>query len=75
MAGGATGLGLAYLEAQRVLGGNEWEQRADFIFSSLVHSEYKTKETRYWIVDGSIIQTADLMTGNSGILHFLLNYG
>lgn len=74
MSGGVTGLGLVYLEAQRVLGGDEWEKRADFIFSSLVHSAYKAKETRYWIVDGSIMQTADLMTGNSGILHFLLTY-
>lgn len=72
--GGITGLGIVYLEALRVLGDEEWKERVDFIFSTLVHSARNSGDTRHWIVDRGLMQTADLMTGNSGILHFLLNY-
>ena len=74
LTGGVTGLGMVYLEAKRVLKDKEWVERADFIINSLLHSARKADSYQYWVVDGGITQTADLMTGNAGILDLLLDY-
>ncbi|MDN5211974.1 lanthionine synthetase LanC family protein [Fulvivirgaceae bacterium BMA12] len=75
LASGMAGLAEVYLTAARVFEDDEWQARADFILDVLMHA-YRTNEDNsyYWIVDDNKIPTADLMVGNSGILHFFLRY-
>lgn len=72
---GLAGRGEVYLEAYKVFGNEEWKERADWIAHFLLHYfKQEKKGSRYWIADGGLHPTADLMVGNSGIIHFLLRY-
>lgn len=72
---GLAGLGEVYLEAKRVLGTPEWTRRSDWIASLLACSRTRADTSScYWFPDMSVMSTADLFTGNSGIIHFLLRY-
>ncbi|HEX4850295.1 MAG TPA: lanthionine synthetase LanC family protein, partial [Puia sp.] len=73
-ADGLAGLGQIYLEAYRVFGNQEWRSRAISIASFVAHLTLSTAEGGvYWLVNNTNFPTADLMTGNSGILHFLIS--
>lgn len=76
---GLSGLGDIYLEAFRVLGDEEWLERAQFL-AKFIDAMKQTTETGayYWLAEDPHVATADLMVGSSGILHFflrLLNQG
>jgi serine/threonine protein kinase len=72
---GLAGLGELYLEAFRVFKNQEWQQRADWIAGVFLHTSFSRSDgSRYWVMDKYDKPTADLMTGNSGIIHFLLRY-
>lgn len=75
LASGVAGLGNVYLEAYKAFAEDKWWQRAQWIANLLLHT-YKSNKDQgiYWITDNTTIPTADLMTGNSGVLMFLLNY-
>jgi len=69
---GLAGVGELYLEAFRVFGNEKWKQKADVIASVYLHTYNKTlSDGIYWLLEDDI-PGADLMTGNSGIIHFLL---
>ncbi len=70
---GLTGIGELYLEAAKVFGSGEWQQRSDYIADFLLH-HFKQQEDGacYWLVNKTTDTTAGLMNGNSGIIHFLL---
>ena len=72
---GLSGLGEIYLEAFRVFGSETWLDRASHIANLFLHS-YKMKHENavYWLDENFTRPTADLMTGNSGIIHFLMRY-
>lgn len=74
-ANGLTGIGEVYLKALKVFKSEEWQQRASWIAQYLLH-HYRLHEdgSNFWLVDGSPFSTAGFMTGNSGVIHFLLNY-
>ncbi|GAA0536611.1 class III lanthionine synthetase LanKC N-terminal domain-containing protein [Chitinophaga japonensis] len=73
-AGGIVGLGEVYLEAARVFKEEEWQKRADWIAGSLVGLKKRVNEdTVNWITD-TVHSTADLMTGNCGVIHFLARW-
>lgn len=74
LANGLAGLGEIYLKAARILGSDEWQQRADFILNLLLNTRRGGEDLCYWIIEDNKNPTADFMVGNSGILHFLLNY-
>ncbi|GAA0557878.1 class III lanthionine synthetase LanKC N-terminal domain-containing protein [Chitinophaga japonensis] len=73
---GLAGLGEVYLEAWRVLGNEEWKDRAGWIANTLLQLRKQTVDGgSYWLPDAICSPpTADLMTGNSGIVHFLARY-
>jgi serine/threonine protein kinase len=70
---GLVGLGEVYIEAAKVFKEDRWKQRADNIAQFLLHHFRQSKNgTYYWMPNGTPFTTAGLMTGNSGIIHFLL---
>lgn len=75
LANGLAGIGETYLEAARVFNSSEWQVRADWIAAALLHHYRLVAENAcYWLVDQKPFSTADFMTGNSGIIHFLARY-
>lgn len=72
---GLAGLGEIYLNAAEILDSRQLRQRADWIAGVLLH-QYRQAENGsvFWQVDDSSSTTADFMTGNAGIIHFLLRW-
>lgn len=72
---GLSGLGEVYLEAYRVFGDEEWQQRADWIVQVIMQlKKHHPKYGSYWLVEHERQPVANFMVGNSGVLHFLLRY-
>lgn len=71
---GLTGLAEIYLTASEVFENDKWKERADFIKNMLCHTTLGNEDSRYWILENNKLPTADIMVGNSGILHMLLRY-
>jgi serine/threonine protein kinase len=72
---GLAGIGEVYLEAYRILGSQEWLDRAGWIANVLLHSHRLAGEKGiYWLTDGANRPTAGLASGCSGVIHFLLRY-
>ena len=70
---GLSGLGEIYLEAGRVLGDQEWRNRAEEIAEVLFHLRRETADARVsWLVENPFCATADLMVGSGGVIHFFL---
>jgi hypothetical protein len=72
--GGLSGLGEIYLEAARVFQNDEWMNRAGWMVELFLHTYKDIKGSIFWLTEQVITPTADLMLGNSGILHFLIRY-
>lgn len=72
---GLSGLGEVYLQAAKILGEDEWMERAGRIAQVLLHLK-KEHETHgpYWLVRHERHPLPEFMNGNSGILHFLARY-
>jgi len=72
---GLSGLGELYLDAYRITGHEEWMERAKWIAQWICALRFTEKEDSvYWLAHKSKFPTADIMTGNAGLLHFLLRY-
>lgn len=72
---GLSGLGEIYLEVFRNLGSEEWFERADWILQTIMHlKKQHVTHGPYWLVEYERIPVADFMTGNSGIIYYLLRY-
>ncbi|AEV99030.1 hypothetical protein A4D02_10755 [Niastella koreensis] len=72
---GLSGLGEVYLEACRVFQEQEWNERAAWIAQVIMHLKKEHHEFGpYWMVQYEHQPTPDFMTGNSGVIHFLLRY-
>lgn len=65
--------GELYLEAFRVFGNEEWHRRASWIANVYLNTFCRNFDNSgYWMMEERNDPTADLMIGNSGIIHFLL---
>jgi len=65
--------GELYLEAFRVFKNKKWLERANWIANVFINTFSRNMEgSGYWIMEERNNPTADLMVGNSGIIHFLL---
>ncbi|WP_295122930.1 lanthionine synthetase LanC family protein [uncultured Chitinophaga sp.] len=74
-ADGLAGLGEVYLEAFSILRENEWRERAAGIAQTLMHLRMEKEDgTPYWLVEHESEPVANIMVGNTGILHFLMRY-
>lgn len=72
---GLSGVGEAYLEAWRVFKDEEWLHRAGWISQIIMQLQKQDEKSGpYWLVEHERHPTASFMTGNSGVLHFLLRY-
>jgi serine/threonine protein kinase len=70
---GLSGLGEIYLEASRVLDGAQWVDRALHIAWLLrLLARESDGSALTWLVEDPTSETADLMVGASGVLHFFL---
>ncbi|SDG48759.1 protein kinase/lanthionine synthetase C family protein [Chitinophaga filiformis] len=72
---GLSGLGEIYLDAYQVLKDPIWLQRADWVAQNVLHL-LKIHPTHgiYWLTEHEKQPAPSFMTGNSGVLHFLLRY-
>jgi serine/threonine protein kinase len=69
------GLGECYLEAVRVLGEREWQDRADAVAATLLNlSREGSAGGLTWLVEDVWKPTGDLMVGCGGVTHFLLRH-
>lgn len=72
---GLSGLGEIYLETYRVFQEPEWLERAGWIAQVIMHMKKEhAQHGPYWLVQHERQPTPDFMTGNSGVIHFLLRY-
>lgn len=70
---GLSGLGETYLEAARVFKDPVWQARANWIGGILLHCYMPANDDSvYWLPFISDVTTADLFSGNGGIIHFLI---
>ena len=70
---GLAGLGELYLSSYISFNNPKWLMRANWISSLFLHTVNKGKDDNcYWLSNNSRYPTADLMVGNSGIIHFLM---
>jgi len=73
LAYGLTGLGEIYNDAYHLFNDEEWKDRRDWLTNLLLHQFQQQEDGgRYWLVNNSPFSNADLLNGNSGILHYLL---
>jgi len=71
---GLSGIGELYIYAYTVFANSEWLDRAKWIAALLMQfSQPGEANSIFWLGNNSIYTTADLMTGNSGIIDFLIN--
>ncbi|WP_207513510.1 protein kinase/lanthionine synthetase C family protein [Longitalea luteola] len=72
---GLSGLGEVYLEAYKVFQEAEWQERAGWIAQVIMHLKKDHPQFGpYWLVQHERQPTSEFMTGNSGVIHFLLRY-
>lgn len=72
---GLAGLGEIYLEAYKAFKDPAWLERAGWIARVFLHTfQRRSSGNGYWITDQTSNITADLFTGNTGIIHFLMHY-
>jgi serine/threonine protein kinase len=70
---GLAGIGEVYLEAARTLQNTLWMERAEWITQVLLHLTRKENAAAItWQVDNTHATTADFLTGQAGVLHFLI---
>lgn len=69
---GLAGLGELYLEAWKVFEDEQWKARADWIDKVFCNGYYKiTNDAICWTMEEHLAPTADLLSGVTGIIHFL----
>jgi len=71
---GIAGIGEVYLEAYSIFGDTKWLDRCHWIAKTLVETFHVNSDGYYWTVDENRMATADFLSGNAGVLHFLLRY-
>lgn len=71
---GLSGIGEVYLEAFRISRAEEWYERATIIIDAICNLGFNAVTTKTHRNTNTVLQTADFMTGQTGILHFLLRY-
>lgn len=71
---GLAGMGEVYLEAFQIFKDEKWHDRAGWITELIVRSALRYEDYYYWLADNPRYPTADLMTGNGGVIHFLIRY-
>lgn len=70
---GLSGLGEIYLEAASILNDDKYRQKADWIAGVLMRLTMNAgNDSSLWCVENNYYAVPGLMTGNSGILHFLM---
>lgn len=71
---GLLGLGEVYLEGAKISTKANWKERVEWIAAVFKHSAVFIEDDVHWIQRHSQYPSADLMEGNSGIIHFFIKY-
>ncbi|QEM07211.1 protein kinase [Mucilaginibacter rubeus] len=71
---GLAGLGEVYLEAFKVFGDIGWIQRAEKIVDFFLQTSRSEDGALFWLDGSEERPEAAFMTGNAGVIHFLLRY-
>lgn len=72
---GLSGLGEVYLEAYKAFKEDKWIRRADWIAQTMMQlRKIHTRHGIYWLVENERLPVGAFLTGNSGVIHFLLRY-
>jgi len=72
---GLSGTAEIYMEAQRILQHQEWDERISNAIQVIMHlKQNHVKFGPYWLVEDEHQPVGDFMTGNTGILHCLIRY-
>jgi len=75
LANGLAGLGEVYLEAFQATNQVIWQERAAWIARLLLTNIKSSGAVEgYWLTYINTVTTADLFTGNGGLLHFLMRF-
>lgn len=75
LANGLAGVGELYLEAAGTFRSDEWQERADWIATFLLHHyQQKKDKSIFWMSENTQLTSPALLTGNAGVIHFLLRY-
>jgi serine/threonine protein kinase len=70
---GLAGIGVVYIEAARITGQTQWEERAFWIYHLFDATTIEDlRFNRCWNTKGTIKHDASLLSGNAGILYFLI---
>lgn len=73
--GGLAKIGELYLEAYRVFNESIWLDRATWIAQVFQYTfQWRDEKEGHWFTNDDYNITADLYTGHSGIIHFLIRY-
>ncbi|MCG8386116.1 MAG: protein kinase/lanthionine synthetase C family protein [Cytophagales bacterium] len=71
---GTIGLARTYQVAYQVFNEPQWKERADYIMNTILNMAWtNNKGVRCWTMELGSNPTADLMVGNAGVLHFLMD--
>src|SRR6185437_5331913 len=75
LATGVVGIGELYLEAAKAFSSDEYKARANWIAQFVLHYFIKPKDRScFWATEGTPFHMPGLMTGNCGVIHFLIRY-
>jgi serine/threonine protein kinase len=75
LSSGLAGLGEVYLEAAKAFNSNEWQKRSDWVAGLFLSSDICSDNLMVtWMPGYNTSATADLFTGNGGILHFCMRH-
>ncbi|SEA52483.1 Lanthionine synthetase C-like protein [Pedobacter hartonius] len=70
---GLAGVGVAYTEAARITGDHKWKTRISWIYHLLDHMKISNHRGHVsWNMRGLNHQDASLLSGNAGIIYFLI---
>jgi serine/threonine protein kinase len=70
---GLAGIGIVYIEAARITGTTEWEKRAFWFYHLFNAMNIDNRlNQRCWNTKGKVAHDASLLSGNSGILYFMI---
>jgi len=75
LASGLSGIGEVYLDAVEMFKNDEWQRRSDWIASLFLSCSRSLESSMItWQPGYNTTATADLFTGNGGIIHFLMRH-
>lgn len=72
---GISALGCIYLKAYKVTGDEQWFERAKYVTNFFINTSlWQENNSLYWINNSTPTPTSNIMTGNTGVIFFLIEF-